>query len=224
MSLKAIIFDFNGIIVNDEPIHLAMYQKVLLEEGIKLSAKEYYTKYLAYDDRNCFEKILTRAGKSFSSDLIQELIKRKAVYYEAYMENHLCLFPYVKSSIKKLARKYPLAIASAALKDEIRWLLKRSGILSCFKVIVGAEDTKRSKPDPESYLLALKKLNQNGKILPGECLVIEDSIHGVEGTRRAGMKCLAVSHTYPKSKLKNADLVIAGFKLFSLRKILKLFK
>jgi beta-phosphoglucomutase len=224
MSLKAIIFDFNGVIVNDEPIHLAMYQKVLREEGIKLSAKEYYKKYLAYDDRNCFEKILTQAGKPATSGIIQELIKRKAVYYEAYMEKNLCIFPYVKNCIKKLARKYPLAIASAALRDEIRWLLKRSGILSYFKIIVGAEDTKRSKPDPESYLLALKKLNLRKNILPKECLVIEDSIHGVEGTRRAGMKCLAVAHTYPKSKLKNADLVIAGFKNFSLRKILKLFE
>jgi beta-phosphoglucomutase len=136
----------------------------------------------------------------------------------------MCIFPYVKACIKKLAKKYPLAIASAALRDEIRWLLKRSGILSYFKVIVGAEDTKRSKPDPESYLLALKKLNKRKKILPEECLVIEDSIHGVEGTSRAGMKCLAVAHTYPKAKLKNADLVISGFKSFSLSKVLKIFK
>lgn len=224
MSLKAVIFDFNGIIVNDEPIHLAMYQKVLMEEGIKLAAKEYYSKYLAYDDKNCFKKIFTQAGKPVTPGLVKELILRKALYYESYMEKNLCIFPHVKACIKKLAKKYPLAIASAALRDEIRWLLKRSDLLSYFEIIVGAEDTKRSKPEPESYLLALKKLNQKKKILPEECLVIEDSIHGVEGAKRAGMKCLAVAHTYSKLKLKKADLVISGFKFFSLQKILRLFE
>lgn len=222
MSLKAIIFDFNGVIVNDEPIHLEMFQKVLKEEGIQLTHQEYYKHYLAFDDKSCFEKILKKHKHSVTPAIIQKLIARKAQYYEAYIEKHPIFFPGAQKWIRKLAKHYPLAIASAALGYEIRLLLRRAKLTNLFKVIVSAEDTKRSKPDPESYLLALKKLNRFRKILPSECLIIEDSIAGIEGAHHAGMKCLALAHTYSKSKLKAADLVLEGYKELSITKIRKL--
>ncbi|MBI1883003.1 MAG: HAD family phosphatase [Chlamydiae bacterium] len=223
-SLKAIIFDFNGVIVNDEPIHLKMFQKILKEEGIRLSAQEYYSHYLAFDDKNCFEKILNKEGHPISRSKIRKLVERKAHAYEAYIEKHLTLFAGVKKWVNILSKKYPLAIASAALGSEIGWILKRAGILKKFKVIIAAEDTKKSKPDPESYLLALKKLNRFKKILPQECLVIEDSIAGVRGTHKAQMKSLALAHTYSKSQLKESDLVLKSFQELSLTKIQGLFK
>ncbi len=223
MSLKAIIFDFNGVISNDEPIHLRMFQKVLREEGIRLTAKEYYKHYLAFDDKNCFKKIFLKNRKSTPSSKIQELIERKAKYYEAYIENHRVIFTGAKKWILKFARLYPLAIASAARGHEIRWILKKEKLLKKFKIIVGAEDTKKSKPDPESYLLALKKLNRFKKILPSECLIIEDSIAGIEGAHRAGIKCLALAHTYTKKELQKADLVFKGYEEMNLKKILAMF-
>jgi len=223
MTLKAIIFDFNGVIINDEPIHLKMFQKVLKEENIRLTDKEYYKKYLAFDDQHCFRMILKTAGRPTSSSKIKDLIQKKAEYYEDYIEENLVLFPGARKWVSTLAKHFPLAIASAALGNEIRQILKRANLIKKFKVIVAAEDTKKSKPDPESYLQALKKLNRYRKILPEECLVIEDSIAGIEGAHRASMKCLALAHTYTKKQLQNADIVLKNFQEFGLEKIKNLF-
>lgn len=224
MSLKAIIFDFNGIIINDEPIHFKMFQKVLKEEGIRLTSEDYFSNYLAYDDRNCFIKILRKSKKPTPLNKIRELICRKAVYYDAYIKNHLCIFPGAKKWVSVLSKQYPLAIASAALKHEILWVLKKSKLINKFKIIVSSEDTKKSKPDPESYLLALKKLNRFRKIKADECLVIEDSFAGIHGAHRAKMKCLALEHTYNRSQLKDADLIFKNFSNFDLAKIQELFQ
>jgi HAD superfamily hydrolase (TIGR01509 family) len=200
-----------------------MFQKVLNEEGIRLTSKEYYKNYLAFDDKNCFEKILKKSGRFASPAEIQEFVERKAKYYEVYIQKNLILFPGVKKWVRHLSKRYPIAIASAALKNEIRQILKRANLLKKFKVIVGAEDTKKSKPDPESYLLALKKLNRYRKILPQECLVIEDSIFGIDGAHSASMKCIALAHTYKRNQLKKADLVLNSFRELSLKKIQSLF-
>ncbi|MBI3276535.1 MAG: HAD family phosphatase [Chlamydiae bacterium] len=213
------------MIINDEPIHLKMLQKVLKEEGIRLTTKDYYKNYLAFDDKNCFEKILEKENCSRASLKIQELIQRKATYYETFIEKkHRVLFPGVKKWVHRLSKLYPLAIASAALGNEIRWILKRANLLSHFQVIISAEDTPKSKPNPESYLKALQRLNRRRKILPQECLVIEDSIAGIKGAHQASMKCVALAHTYTRTQLKEADLVFTRFKDFSLRKIKALFK
>lgn len=222
-QLKAIIFDFNGVIVNDEPIHLTMFQKVLKEEGISLKAQEYYKNYLALDDRNCFLTLLRKSGRPTPAKKIKELVLRKAAHYEAYIKKHMILFPGAKKWTARLSKLYPLAIASAALGSEIRWILKRANLIKKFRVIVSAEDTKKSKPNPESYLLALKKLNRFKKSLPQECLVIEDSIAGIRGAHQAGMRCLALAHTYSKRQLKEADLVLKNFSEFSLKKIKAIF-
>jgi HAD superfamily hydrolase (TIGR01509 family) len=223
MTLKAIIFDFNGVIINDEPIHLKMFQKVLKEENIRLTDKEYYKKYLAFDDQHCFRMILKVAGRPISSSKIKDLVQKKAESYEDYIEKNFLLFPGARKWINTLAKHFPLAIASAALGNEIRLILERANLLKKFKVIVAAEDTKKSKPDPESYLQALKKLNRYRKILPEECLIIEDSIAGIEGAHRASMKCVALAHTYTKKQLRRADLVLKNFQELSLEKIKNLF-
>jgi HAD superfamily hydrolase (TIGR01509 family) len=196
----------------------------LKEEGIPLSANDYYKNYLAYDDWSCFEKILRRSKSPTSPKKINELVRRKAAYYDAFIQQHLRLFPGVKKWIPRLAKHYLLAIASAALKHEILWVLKTANLLDQFKVIISAQDTHKSKPDPESYLLALKKLNRFKRIRPEECLVVEDSISGIRGAHRAGMKCLALAHTYSKNRLKEADLILEGFRKIKLDTVKKLFK
>ena len=207
-TLKAVIFDFNGVIINDEPIHLKMFQKVLKKEGIHLSDPEYYKKYLAYDDQSCFEMILREHRKLFTQFKINSLIRKKARYYRIRLRSQLPIFPGVKKWVKIFSRHFPLAIASAALGEEIRWILRRAKLLKYFKVIVSAEEVSHSKPHPESFKLALARLNPYQTIRPEECLVIEDSIAGIKGARRAGMRCLALAHTYPQNKLAGADMTL----------------
>lgn len=211
--LKAIIFDFNGVIVDDEPLHLELFRRVLAEEGIALTDEDYHAKYLGYDDKGCFTAALADYGRAdlANPDFIAELIERKAGYYRDAIKERMLLFPGVIELVKKLAAKYPMAIASGALRGEIEIVLRHGGIRDCFREIIAAEDVTACKPDPEGYLKALAALNANlnDRIQPDECLVIEDSIAGIEAAKLAGMRCLAVTNSYKADELTNADWIVA---------------
>ena len=218
--LKAIIFDFDGVIADTEPIHFEMFQKVLAEEGIVLTKEAYIEKYLALDDKGCFSAVLNDNGRKADEDLVADMIRRKSVYFDEFVKENFMIFPGVVDFVKKAAKKYPLAIASGALRHEIEFGLQAAGIQQEFQVIVSAEDVVKSKPEPEAFLTALKCLNRKSpipfNIKPDECLVIEDSLHGVASAHVAGMKCLAVTNSYSEDELSAADLVVnslEGYKL-----------
>lgn len=210
--LRAVIFDFNGILVDDEPIHLEMFQKVLLEEGLSLSTEEYYARYLGMDDRGCFIAAYRDHGRRLDQSTLNELVRRKAVYYQDAIKKGLTVFPGVKKLVPALASSYPLAIASGALRHEIETILQSIRLLKYFQVIVSAEDTREGKPSPEIFVKALTLLNRQNAapkaIQPSECLVIEDSKEGILGAHRAGMKCLAVTNSHSEDKLAAADAVV----------------
>lgn len=211
--LRAIIFDFNGVIVDDEPLHLELFREVLAAERIVLTDADYHDKYLGYDDRGCFTAALRDAGRAEDASneaFIAELIERKAALYVKAIEDRCLLFPGVVELTRRLAGKYPLAIASGALRNEIEIVLSRGGLRDCFREIIAAEDVTVCKPDPEGYVKALAALNAEQTILPGECLVIEDSVAGVEAARRAEMRCLAVTNSYAAEALKEADWIVAS--------------
>ena len=215
--LRAIIFDFNGVIVDDEPLHLELFRRVLAEEGVALSDEDYHDKYLGYDDRGCFVAALADAGRgqlAADTAFINELIARKAAYYRRAIDERYLLFPGVVECVRRLATRFPLAIASGALRQEIELVLTRGGIRDCFRTMIAAEDVSECKPHPEGYTKALAALNALGTeeipIRPGECLVIEDSVAGVEAAHRAGMRCLAITNSYSAAELVEADWVAAS--------------
>lgn len=213
MNLKAIIFDFNGVIVDDEPLHLELFRKVLLEEGLFLSDEDYREKYLGYDDRACFIEVLcdnSRTPDAANDAFIQELIDRKAEYYRQAIAERMLLFPGVVDLVRRSAAEFPLAIASGALRSEIEWVLQHGEIRDCFGVIVAAEDVSACKPDPEGYNKALELLQTSlsAAFQPHECLVVEDSVAGVEAAKAAGMRCLAVTNSYSAEELKAADKIV----------------
>ena len=209
--LRAVIFDFNGIIVDDEPIHFELFQKVFGEEGIPLTEDAYYARYLGFDDRGAFSLGYREHNRPLTQEKLAELIERKADYYQEAIRNHVAIFPGVKSLVVDLAQSLPLAVASGALRNEIETILTTAGLINHFKAIVSAEDVERGKPEPEIYLKALAALNQhnNGKsIAAADCVVIEDSKEGIRGARRAGMKVLAVTNSHPAELLNEATAVV----------------
>ena len=211
--LKAIIFDCDGVIADSEPLHLAAMQRALAEEGITLTEEAYYREYLALDDRGCYTKAFHAHGRTLTDDHLRELIARKAARLEPVMRTHLRIFPGVAEFIRNAAARYPLAIASGALRHEIELILEHAGVRDCFAAVVSAEDVARGKPDPESFRKAHATLSARHPegIAAAECLVIEDSLHGVEAGKRAGMAVLAVTNSYPRERLLAADLVIDSF-------------
>lgn len=222
--LRAVIFDFNGIIIDDEPIHFELFQKVFAEEGIDLTKDAYYTRYLGFDDRSAFNFGYREHQRELSDAKLVELIERKAVYYQDAIRNHVAIFPGVKTLVASLADQLPLAVASGALRNEIEAILTTAGLIQHFKAIVSAEDVERGKPEPDIFLKALAALNGQAvePIQPGECVVIEDSKEGIKGARRAGMPCLAVTNSHPAELLGEANTIVTSLEEVGLATLTKL--
>jgi beta-phosphoglucomutase len=209
--LKAIIFDFNGVILNDEPVHLAAMQETVASVGVELTKEEYWSKYLPLDDSQCLEAILRDHSIRLGQEEKQKMLLRKSQSYQKLLPARFQLFPGVTDFIKAAALRYPLALASGAQRSEIESTLESEGLRRYFVVIAAAEDFIRGKPHPESFLFVLKQLNDfldSTHIGTEECLVIEDSLGGILGAKDAGMKCMAVANSYPRSMLRAADLVV----------------
>jgi beta-phosphoglucomutase len=132
----------------------------------------------------------------------------------------------VADFIRRAAESYPLAIASGALRHEIELVLEHGGVSQYFDVIISSEDVERSKPHPDPFLKALDSLARARRedVAPGECLVIEDSIHGISAARAAGMVCLAVTNSYSAAQLGEADLVVGSLEGLSMREVEELFQ
>jgi HAD superfamily hydrolase (TIGR01509 family) len=207
-TLQALIFDFDGIIANTEPLHFAGLHQTLKEIGIDLTEAEYYADYLGYDDRGCIEAALAAYHHPADAATVSRLMKRKAVAYLESVKHQHVIFPGVPEFVHDAARSYPLAIASGALRHEIEYILDTAGLRAAFVHITSAEDVTRGKPDPQPFLLALKALQQHqAGLTPGSCLVVEDSLPGVRGALAAGMKVLAVANTHTVQDLHEAHAV-----------------
>jgi beta-phosphoglucomutase len=211
--LRAIIFDFDGVIADSEPIHFAVFQGVLGEKGWFLSQEEYYANYLGYDDKGCFAAFLAAHGHPVTQATIDDLVGRKAAAYFDYIKKRSVIFPGVCELIHEAATRHPLAVCSGALRHEIEFILEQAGVRKAFEHITSAEDVMHGKPNPEGFLHALAALNRQGAgrfIAPGECLVIEDSLPGIRGAHAAGMKVLAVANTHRVEELEEADAVTSS--------------
>ncbi len=212
--IRAVIFDFNGVLVDDESVHFELFREVLAEEGVELTEALYHEKYLGYDDRRCFEAALADAGQAAPPSRLDELIARKAARYVPRAKDGLRYFPGAGDGLRSLAGRWPIAINSGALRPEIEYSLDRLGVRDRVLAIVSAEDTANCKPDPEGYLLALDALRSSvGEDLEAaHCLVFEDSLAGIQSAKAAGMWAVGVSNTYADGELRGAgaDAVVSG--------------
>jgi HAD superfamily hydrolase (TIGR01509 family) len=227
--LRAVIFDFNGILVDDEPIHWELFRRVLGEQGLSLTDQEYYERYLGMDDRGCFRAVFKDKGRPLDDAALAALIERKAGYYRESIAHKMVVFPGVKKLVPALAASFPLAVASGALRAEIELVLTSFGLRNFFQKIASAEDVAEGKPNPDVFLKALQGINdghgRSGEtIRPSECLVVEDSKEGILAAQRAGMKCLAVTNSYPANELKSAQAVVESLEQVTIPKLESLFK
>ena len=210
-TLQAIIFDFDGVIANTEPLHFAGLHQTLKEIGIELTEPEYYAEYLGYDDRGCILAALAANRRPADRGTVERLMTRKAEAYLESVTQHQVIFPGVPEFVREAARSYPLAIASGALRHEIEYILESAGLRSIFAHITSAEDVTRGKPDPQPFLLTLKALQQTKPaLMPASCLVIEDSLPGIRSAAAAGMKVLAVANTHTVQDLHEAHAITHG--------------
>jgi HAD superfamily hydrolase (TIGR01509 family) len=215
--LRAIIFDFDGVLVNSEPIILDLTQQMAAQEGWTVTPEEYYRDYLALDDRRIVEHLYQTHGRALDSARRDELLAWKARTYQEIIQQGLPAFPGAAEFVREAAERYPLAIASGSLRSEILHLLELLELRKAFKVLVTAEDCGRSKPDPEVFIKCLESLRQLPELGPrklrgSECLAIEDAPGGIIAARQAGIPCLALAHTRPASELRHASWIFPGFR------------
>ena len=220
MNLHAIVFDFDGVIADSERLHLRSYQDTLAPERVTISTNDYLQKYLGYDDVGVFRAV----GRDFNLPMddrrIAELIQRKGERYEHLAAAGEMLFPGVARFIRgAVDAGVPIAIASGALTHEIEDVLEHAGLRSLFPVIVGADQTARSKPHPDPYQTAFARLRAHtGRdLVDWRTVAIEDSKWGLISARAAGLRCVAVTNTYPAEELRSdAELVVDGLHALSL--------
>ncbi len=211
--IRAIIFDFNGVIADDETPHVCCFQQALAEAGLALTKEDYYGAYLGMDERTCTRMLLARRDGTCDEAEVFRIGERKAELFRAHAALHKPeLFPGVVGFVKAAKGRYRLAIASGGRRAQIDEALSGTKIQCDFDVIVAAEDCPIGKPDPAIYLLARERLNAGHRsehdIVPCECLVLEDSLAGIRSARAAGMRVLGLATTYPLDKLHEADCII----------------
>jgi beta-phosphoglucomutase len=210
--LQAIVFDFDGVIANSEPLHLVAFQQALSEDGLELSASEYYERYLGYDDVGMFVAFGRDRGLPLDGGRVAELVARKGDRMQHLLRSGSVLFPGALEFIREAAAAVPIAIASGALRHEIDDILAAAGVEDLFSTIVAAADTAESKPSPAPYRLAFEQLRQRtGRALdPRRAVAIEDSRWGLESARGAGLRLVGVTSSYPAKELPGAELVVNG--------------
>jgi beta-phosphoglucomutase len=209
--MDAVIFDFDGVVVDSEPVHFACFRQVLATVGVALTSRDYYDRYLGYDDHDCLLIAARHRGAELSERQIADLTAAKTALVQRAFRESIRPLPGAVALIRAIAAAgVPMAICSGALRDEIILAGRTVGVLDCFQAIVAAEDVKRGKPDPEGYLAARELLARAaGKDLsPRRCVVVEDSPAGIDAARAAGMKVLAVATSYRGDLLAKADRVV----------------
>ena len=204
--IAALVFDFDGVIVDSEPLHLRAYQEVLEPLGRSLPREEYYARYLGYDDAGVFRELAESRGWTIDEAQVRSLIAEKTRVFDAFLANGDHLYPGAAECVARLAGGYPLGIASGAQRHEIEAMLRGRGLNGHFRFIVASGDTPAGKPAPDPY----RRAAELHGLPPDRCLAIEDSRWGIESAKAAGLWCIGITNTYPVAELLEADAIITS--------------
>jgi beta-phosphoglucomutase len=208
VPLRAAVFDFDGVIVDSEPLHFRSLADALREDGVVITREEYWGIYLAYDDRGAIRLALEHHGQPAPVERVERVARRKLARFAALIPE-VPTFEGSRELIRILAAELPLAIASGARHEEVEAILAGLSLRDAFTAIVGAEDAARTKPDPAPYLEAARRLaGQAPGLEPRDCLAFEDSLPGILSARAAGMRVVGITNSYPAEKLQAAHRVV----------------
>lgn len=213
--LKAVIFDFDGVIADSELLHLEGFRHAVAAHDISISEADYFARYVGFDDHDGFTAILNDAGREASAPVLDELMASKARVFAELARERARIFPGVRELLADLrseADPLPVAIGSGALSSEIELILGVAGLRRYIDTVVAADHVEHGKPHPETYLRAMAELARiHGmdvdRLRPDQCVVVEDTVAGLASAAAAGMVTIAVTNSYPAEAL-DADLVV----------------
>jgi beta-phosphoglucomutase len=211
--LAGVIFDFDGVIVDTEPLHYRAFQKILEPLGLGYGWDTYVADYLGFDDRDAFREAFRSRGRPLSGTELEPLIEQKAQAFLEIIATGVRPYPGAVELISGISGRLPLAICSGALRSDILPVLEQFGLGSVFDVIVTADDVTASKPDPACYRLTVERLSAAcpGKgIAPESCIVIEDTPGGIAAARGAGLAVVGVTTSYPADRLAGTARIVTS--------------
>ncbi len=224
--LEAVVFDFDGVIVDTEHLHFEAMKKIVEPKGIALTWEDYVRDLIGFDDRGAFAAILKKAGQPFDADAIRQLVDQKATIFSNLVNQAPPdPFPGSVELIRDLSGQLPLALCTGALYSDIEPVFKALKIEDAFDVVVTADDVQQSKPDPSCYRFAVERLSRRyDRALPStSCLAIEDTPAGITSAKGAGLTVLGLTNSYDRQYLARADFVLttlAGVDLQALKKMM----
>jgi beta-phosphoglucomutase len=216
--IEALVFDFDGVIADSEPLHFRAMREMMATLGLTLTSEHYYSTYVGFDDEGVFRIIAREQGWTFEERQMAALVDQKTRIFQDLAASSEVLFPGAVACLDRLGARYPLGIASGALKHEIQQILRRHRLEDRFRFIVASGDTPRSKPAPDPYARAAELHG----LPPATCLAIEDSRWGIEAAKAAGLKCVGITTTYDAASLPGADAIIGSLDEFTIEFIQRL--
>jgi beta-phosphoglucomutase len=214
---RAVLFDFDGVIVNSEPLHFFALSDVLKTEDVEVTEDEYYRDLIGFDDRGALRHVFEKRKLPLEPKTLLSLMARKSqVMMDFIHRREFHALPGVEEFVRTLWRRCPLAICSGGLRDEIEGMLEGIALRDCFSVIVAAEDVEVGKPDPSGYVLATQLLTEKHKLpkplKPADCLVVEDAPTVIRSVKAVGFPTLAVATSYPEAKLTDANWIVKSLR------------
>jgi beta-phosphoglucomutase len=223
--IRAIIFDLDGTLADTERLHFEAFAEVLRPAGIELSRGEYFGRLIGYNDHDCFAAVLAENREPANEARLAKLIASKAELYQRMIADRDVMYTGAEAFVHSCAERFPLLIATGTLRAEAEMILGRARIRELFLDVIAAEDVAHGKPEPDGFLAALGRLGfilrPHPSITADECLVIEDTVAGVEAAHRAGMRILAVCHSASADDLKAADVVRRSLAATDLDQVLR---
>ncbi|MFZ0929732.1 MAG: HAD family phosphatase [Syntrophobacteraceae bacterium] len=227
-DLQAVIFDCDGILANTEPLHYRAFQEVLAPLGLGHDFESYLEHFVGFDDRDAFIYAFKEAGLNLAPTTLDRLMEAKARALLDLIGQGVPGFPGVVELVRELAnRGVPMAVASGALRHEVDAFVASLGLNGVFHAIVAADEVEKSKPDPETYTLAIERLRQlqgEMRLDPMNCIAIEDTPAGIRSAKSAGLLVVAVTNSFPLPELTEADKVIDSLVELNFPEMLKLLK
>lgn len=206
-AARAILFDFNGVLVDDEALHFETLRDTLSDLGLPLTRAGYDAEYLGFDDRECFRHAFVQHGWRADDAAVGAAIEAKAARYAERIVDELRLVPGAEAFVRAAGREHRLAVVSGAIRREIEQVLGMTGLLDCFSTIVAAEDVAACKPDPAGFRLGLEQLG----VPAGRAVVVEDSLPGLQAARALGLRCAMLTTSHPARDLAAADTIWPSF-------------
>lgn len=210
MALKAVLFSFSGIIIDDEDIRKTLSEQVLLAENLRPNEDDYYDVCLGKSDRACLKALLYQRGRDVNTEMLDKLLQKECEIYQNWVSNleKLPIYPGLEDLIFRCrTAQIEMAIVTGAERQQVIDVLDRANLKEHFSIIIAGDDISlsESKPSPDGYKKAIAQFNQqhsNLQLQPDECIAIEDTFSGITAAKSANIPVVGVAHTYPNHMLQ----------------------